>query len=89
LLWGMSAAFLFPVMLTYALDYAGSSEGSALGTYQASMDSGLALGPVAMGIILPYAGYRGMFLCLALVCLINLGYFQLYLRGKGSRSRRA
>jgi len=82
LFWGMSAAFLFPIMLTWALEYAGSSDGSALGTYQASMDLGLALGPVGVGIIVPVTGYRLMFLCLALVCLINLGYFHFYLTKK-------
>jgi hypothetical protein len=48
------------------------------------MDLGLALGPVTMGIIVPLTGYRVMFLCLALTCLVNLSYFQLYLRKKGA-----
>ncbi len=50
------------------------------------MDLGLALGPVAVGFILPFTGYRVMFLCLALTCLINLSYFQFYLRKKGSEA---
>jgi MFS family permease len=84
LLWGMAAAFLFPIIMAYALEYAGSSEGSAVATYQASMDLGLALGPVVTGIIVPLTGYRVMFLFLALMCLINLCYFQFYLKKKGS-----
>jgi MFS family permease len=84
LLSGMAAAFLFPVIMAYALEYAGSSDGNAVATYQASMDLGLALGPVVMGIIVPFTGYRIMFLCLAATCLMNLSYFQFYLRKKRS-----
>jgi MFS family permease len=84
MLMGTALAFLIPVCLAYALDYAGSLGGSAVGTYQASMDLGLALGPVTMGIIVPLTGYRVMFPCLALTCFVNLSYFQLYLRKKGA-----
>jgi MFS family permease len=80
LLWGIPSAFLAPLAMSYALEYAGSSDGTTVGTYQAFMDLGLALGPVAAGLIVPFTGYRIMFLCLAFVCLINLGYFQFYLR---------
>ncbi len=41
-----------------------------------ALGSGLALGPMIVGIIIPLTGYRAMFLCLAFVCLINLAYFQ-------------
>ncbi len=83
LLMGAAFAFLIPVSMAYALEYAGTSDGSTIGTYQASMDLGLALGPATMGIIIPLTGYRVMFLCLALTSLINLGYFRFYLRKKG------
>jgi MFS family permease len=83
LLMGASLAFLIPVTMAYALEYAGSSDGSTIGTYQASMDLGLALGPVTMGVIVPITGYRVTFLCLALTSLISLGYFRFYLRKKG------
>jgi MFS family permease len=46
------------------------------------MDLGMALGPMTMGLIIPIAGYRIMFLCLAIICLINLCYFQFYVRKK-------
>jgi predicted MFS family arabinose efflux permease len=82
MLWGMAGAFLFPACMSYALEYSGTSGGIALGTYQAFMDSGSALGPVIMGVIIPFAGYRIMFLCLALICTLNLCYFQLYVRKK-------
>jgi MFS family permease len=81
-LMGASLAFLIPVTMAYALEYAGSSDGSTVGTYQASMDLGLALGPVTMGIIVPITGYRVTFLCLALASLVSLSYFRFYLRKK-------
>ena len=86
-LWGVAAGYLIPVCMAYALEYAGSSDGTAIGTYQAFMDIGLALGPVTMGIIVQLTGYRFMFLCSALVCLVNLGYFLFYLRKKGNAAR--
>jgi MFS family permease len=80
LLYGMGCAFFFPASMAYALDHAGSTGGTAVGTYQGFMDLGMALGPATMGVILPLTGYRAMFLCLALACLINLIYFQFYVR---------
>jgi len=88
-LWGIAAGYLIPVCMAYALEYAGSSDGTAIGTYQAFMDIGLALGPVSMGIIVQLTGYRFMFLCSALVCLVNLGYFLFYLKKKGNAALRA
>ena len=66
--------------MMYALEYSGSSDGAAIGTYRAIYDLGIGLGPVVMGLIIPLTGYRVMFLCLALICLINLCYFQFYVR---------
>lgn len=65
LLWGTGSAFFFPTSLAYALNYAGSSGGTAVGTFRALSDLGLALGPMIVGIIIPLTGYRVMFLCLA------------------------
>jgi MFS family permease len=84
ILWGMQGAFLFPAFMTFSFDYAGSSSGTAMGTFRALGDSGLALGPMVMGIIIPLTGYRVMFLCLSLICLINLCYFQFYLRKRNN-----
>jgi MFS family permease len=80
LIWGTATAFLSPVSMAYAFEYAGSSGGAAIGTVRAIMDLGLALGPMIMGMIIPFTGYRLMFLSLALICLINLTYFQFYVR---------
>ena len=74
-------------VMAYALERAGSTGGTAVGTYQAFMDLGMGLGPVVMGIILPLTGYRIMFLGLALTCLINLCYFQFYVRKRNSVAR--
>jgi MFS family permease len=79
-LWGIGAAFFVPISMAYALEYAGSSDGTAVGTFRAFSDLGLGIGPVVMGIIIPLTGYRVMFLCLAIICLINMNYFQFYVR---------
>jgi predicted MFS family arabinose efflux permease len=83
LFWGTGAAFFMPACMSYAFEYAGSSGGPAVGTYQAFMDLGMALGPVVMGFILPLTGYPVMWLCLAFVSLTALVYFQFYVRGRG------
>ncbi|MBP1750991.1 MAG: putative permease of the major facilitator superfamily [Deltaproteobacteria bacterium] len=80
LLWGTGTAFFVPASMAYSLNYAGSSSGASVGTFRAFTDLGQALGPVIVGIIIPLTGYQIMFLCLALVCLINLIYFQFYVR---------
>jgi MFS family permease len=78
--WGIGAAFFVPMAMAYALEYAGSSGGTAVGTFRALQDLGMALGPVIAGIIIPLTGYPVMFRCLALICLINLCYFHFYVR---------
>ena len=89
LLWGVGVAFLTPTSMAYALDYAGSSDGTAVGTFRALSDLGITLGPMVMGIIIPFTGYRIMWLCLASICLINLCYFQFYVRRKHSEKASA
>jgi predicted MFS family arabinose efflux permease len=79
-LWGVGAAFFMPACMAYALEFAGSSSGAAVGTFQALTDLGMALGPVIMGSIIPITGYPMMFLCLAFVYLIDMFYFQFYVR---------
>lgn len=80
LLYGAGGAFFFPAAMAYALEYAGSSSGTAVGTFNAFMDLGMALGPVITGIIVPLTGYRVLWLCLALICLFNMCYFQFYVK---------
>jgi predicted MFS family arabinose efflux permease len=78
--------FFMPACMAYALEYTGSSGGGTVGTYQAFMDLGMALGPAVMGIILPLTGYRVLFLCLSDICLINMGYFQFYVRKRYNKT---
>jgi MFS family permease len=82
-IWGIGAAFLIPALMAYTLDRAGSYRGPAMGIYTAFSDLGVSLGPVIMGIIIPWTGYSIMFLCLALVGVINLCYFYFFVRKKG------
>jgi len=86
-IWGIGFGLLFPVVMAYSFKYAGSSDGIAIATYQASMDMGIALGPVIAGVMLPFIGYRIMFLCEGLVCLISLIYFQFYLSKHKAKSK--
>jgi MFS family permease len=80
ILWGTCTSILAPATMTYAFEYAGSSDGTAVGTFRSLTDSGAALGPMIMGMLIPVTGYRGMFLSLAIICFIDLGYFQFYVR---------
>ncbi len=83
LIWGIGSSFFMPACMAYAFEYAGSSDGSSVGTYQAFVDLGVALGPVIVGIFVPFTGYPIMFLCLAAVCFIDIVYFQLCVRKRG------
>jgi len=86
--WGMGAAFFLPVSMSYGFEYAGTSDGAAVGTFRAFSDLGLGIGPVVAGIIIPLAGYRITFLCLAGVVVFNLCYFQFYVRKKRLETRK-
>jgi MFS family permease len=81
-IWGIGIAFLMPSLMVYAVEHAGSSPGPAMGTFTAISDLGMSLGPVIMGIIIHTTGYPIMFLCLALIGVINLSYFYFFVRGK-------
>jgi MFS family permease len=81
-LWGVGAAFLFPLLMAMSIDRAGTSGGTAVGTFRALGDTGLTLGPVLMGLLIPVSGYPVMFLSLSFVAVVNLGYFHLVVRKK-------
>jgi MFS family permease len=74
-IWGIGSAFLYPTFVAYALDLAGSSRGTAMGTFTALDILGVGIGPVIMGVGLRLTSYPIMFLCLALIGAIDLGYF--------------
>jgi MFS family permease len=80
ILWGVGAAFLFPGLMALAMNRAGSSSGTAVGTFRALGDSGLALGPMIMGTIISYTSYPTMFLCLGFASFMNLTYFHFFVR---------
>jgi MFS family permease len=82
-IWGIGASLLMPAVMAYALDQSGPSRGPAVGTLTAFSDLGLAIGPVIMGVIIRLSSYRTMFLSVALILLVNLGYFHFSVRKKG------
>ena len=83
-IYGMGLALLFPSLLIYAIEKAGSAQGPAMGTFTALADLGTGLGPMMMGIILQGTSYPIMFSCLALTGAINFLYFY-YVIGKRKR----
>ncbi len=82
IIWGMGTAFLYPALVAYTIDRAGSSRGPAMGTFTALTDLGAGMGSVIMGIILQLTNYPIMFFCLALTGVINLLYFYFAVRKK-------
>jgi predicted MFS family arabinose efflux permease len=82
LIWGTGGAFFFPTAMAYVLEHAGSSDGTTVGTFRAVADFGIAIGPTIMGVMLPFFGYRSMFMFLAVIFLTSLCYFFAYSRGK-------
>lgn len=84
IIWGIGSGFLYPSLVAYTIDRAGSSRGPAMGTFTALTDLGAGMGAVMMGIILQLTNYTIMFLCLALTGIINFVYFYLAIRKKAS-----
>lgn len=72
---GIGHAFLMPALVAYTLDLAGSSRGASIGLLSAAGDLGMVLGPTMMGIVLRFTSFSAMFLCVALIGLINFSYF--------------
>jgi len=84
IIWGMGNALLYPLLILYSLDLSGSNRGPAMGTFSAVADLGTGLGPVVMGFVLHWTNYRVLFLCLALVGILNFFYYQFSVRRKGA-----
>lgn len=83
IIWGIGNAFLFPALVAFAIDLAGSSRGPAMGTFTGFSDLGVGLGAVIMGIILRLTSFQTMFLCLALTGVINFLFFYFFVMKKG------
>jgi len=79
---GIGPAFLTPALLAYALDR-GGAPGPTMGTFYAITDLGICLGPVIMGIVIHSTSYPIMFLCLALMGIVDISYFYFFVRKKG------
>lgn len=72
---GTGWSLLYPSLLIYAIENAGSDRGPAMGTFTGLADLGLCIGPMIMGIIIQRASYPIMFFCLTLVGVMNFLYF--------------
>ena len=72
---GTGWALLYPSLLIYVIESAGSARGPALGTFTGLADLGMGMGPMIMGIVIQWTSYPMMFLCLALSGVINFLYF--------------
>ena len=79
-IYGAGIAFFFPTLIVYTVERAGAARGPAMGTFTAAGDLGMGLGAVIMGVVVRLTNYPIMFLCLALVAVISLGYFHYFMR---------
>ena len=84
-IYGTGIAFFFPTIVVYTVERAGAARGPAMGTFTAAGDLGAGLGAVIMGVVVRLTNYRTMFLCLAFVAVISLGYFNYFMK-HGSKS---
>jgi MFS family permease len=80
---GTGWALLYPSLMIYAIQYAGSDRGPAMGTFTGLADLGVCIGPMIMGIIIQRTSYPIMFSCLALIAVINFVYFYFAMRKEG------
>jgi MFS family permease len=85
-IFGTGWALLYPSLLIYAIEDAGSARGPAMATFTALADLGLGMGPMIMGIILQWTNYPIMFFCLTLIGVINFLYFHYTIGKRGRRS---
>ena len=74
---GVGYTYLMPSLLVMAIDRARPHPGLAMGTFTAVGDMAMFLGPVLMGMVIHGTSYMTMFLCLALIEVLNIGYFLL------------
>jgi len=81
---GTGWALLYPSLLIYVIENAGSARGPAMGTFTGLADLGAGIGPMIMGIVIQWTNYSIMFFCLTLIGVINFLYFY-YVIGKGKK----
>ena len=80
LLWGTGHGFLFPSLLTLALERSGSSAALVVATVYAFSDGGLFLGPLAMGVVAQFVSYSAVFLSLSILSGMGLLYLAYFTR---------
>jgi MFS family permease len=85
LVYGGGNAFLYPTLVAFALDRAGTARGPAMGTFTAVADLGAGMGSVIMGAVLEMTGYRTMFVCLVGIAVCNLAYFHFMVKTRAPR----
>ena len=68
-------SFLMPTLVAHTINLGGTSRGASIGLLSAAGDLGMVLGPTLMGIILRFSNFPAMFLCIALIGLMNFTYF--------------
>jgi MFS family permease len=72
---GAGWSLLYPSIMIYAIENAGSAQGPAMGTFTALGDLGAGMGPMIMGIILQWTSYPVMFMSLTLIGILNFFFF--------------
>jgi MFS family permease len=83
---GAGWALLFPTLLIYAIESAGSARGPAMATFTGLTDLGMGVGPIMMGIIIQKTNsYAAMFFALTMIAVINFVYFCCAIRRHGRR----
>jgi MFS family permease len=81
-IWGAGHALFYPALVALAIDRASSSRGALMAMFTAASDLGVGMGPVIMGIILQHSGYPFMFMCVAFTAMLNIFYFQFFVKMK-------
>jgi len=82
---GTGLALLYPSLLLYTIENAGSVRGPAMGTFTGFADLGMGAGPMIMGIIIQRTSYPMMFFCLTLIAVVNFIYFYYTIGKKRGR----
>lgn len=82
---GAGWALLYPSILIYAIEKAGSAQGPAMGTFTALGDLGAGMGPMIMGIVLQWTSYPVMFFSLTLIGILNFLFFHYAIAKKEER----
>jgi len=83
---GLSQGFLMSTLMAFALEQSDSSTAPNVATFYVLSDTGVFLGPLAMGVISQYKGYPGVFFGLSVVSFMSLLYF-LYISKKIHQKR--